>query len=689
MYSFSGLCFFVFLTMQVSAQTDPKVCRQIEKVQERLEEIHYQPVLINNEVQQQIMTAYLHEIDGRNQFFTTEDVARLAAQANTDGLCAAFTRSLQDYYAGIHFYDSISQLFVAKPVQFQKGATFAVNDANNSALRRNKARLAAGIRQSLTYKMLVLTYHQTLDDSLTFKADKDFTPVLEQNLRAKLAAREKNYIRRLTENKAETDKRLLVAFLNTLAMRFDPHSSFFSPDEKAAFQDELSRDQLSFGLSIFENENFEIEVSGILPGSAAWNSNEIHEEDIVESITDAQGVRHELSNRGMAFAAKLIQDAGQKGLVFGVRQKTNEKKDVKLIKSRVENVENAFTGYLLSDEKLKVGYIALPSFYTDFESDNQLGCANDVAKEILLLKKDGINGLILDLRGNGGGSLKEAVEICGLFIDEGPMTIYQGKNEKPYLLKDASRGTVYDGPLVILVDGLSASASEVVAGSMQDYGRALIVGEQTYGKGSAQSIFPVDKLAAAGQAAPNGYLKVTNGRFYHVSGRSNQETGITPEIRMQDLYSSISYFKEKNTPYHLVNDSTAKKVIYRKLESPFKPEILEKSRARVAVNPQFKHLKTLSDSLQSYVETDQQIPLELLPYLKYAAREDAFFERIQQSDETVRELFKVSNHAFAARMLDYNLLEKEFDAEVKEELSQDPVLAEVFSIFKDFSIFGQ
>lgn len=689
-FSFPGLCLaFLLTTIFATGQTDPKVCRQIEKVQERLEEIHYKPVLVNNEVQQQIMRAYLNEIDSRNQFFTTEDISRLAEQANSDGLCAAFARSLQDYYAGVHFYDSISRLFMAKPVQFQKGASCTVNGADKTRLRRSEVDLVVGIRQSLTYKMLLLTYQQTLDDSLTLKTAKDFTPALEESIRTKLAQREKNYIRRLTEDKAATDKRLLVAFLNAIAMRFDPHSSFFSPDEKEAFQDDLSREQLSFGLSVFENENFEIEVGGIQPGSAAWNSNEIHEADIIESITDAAGVRHELSNRGTAFAFKLIREADQQGLTFGIRQKTNEKQEVKLIKSRVENVENAFTGYVLSDEKLKIGYIALPSFYTDFESDNQLGCANDVAKEILLLKKDGINGLILDLRGNGGGSLKEAVEICGLFIDEGPMAVYQGKAERSYLLKDMSRGTVYDGPLVILVNGLSASASEVVAGAMQDYGRALIVGEQTYGKGSAQSIFPVDPFVAEGQAAPNGYLKITNGRFYHVSSRSNQETGITPEIRMPDLYSSVRYFREANTPYHLLNDSTPKKVLYRKLSLPFQAQTLAKSRSRIAADPQFARLKTLSDSLQNYVEKDQQVPLDLLPFLKYAAQEDAFFERIQASDTASQEVFKIGNHAFAARMLDYDLLEKEFDAEMRKELAQDPALTEVFSIFKDFSIFGQ
>jgi carboxyl-terminal processing protease len=142
-----------------------------------------------------------------------------------------------------------------------------------------------------------------------------------------------------------------------------------------------------------------------------------------------------------------------------------------------------------------------------------LGCANDVAKEILLLKKDGIEGLVIDLRNNGGGSIKEAIELSGLFIDEGPMSIYKPKAGKPYLLKDMNRGTVFDGPVVILVNSLSASASEFFSGCMQDYGRAVVIGDVTYGKGTAQAIYPVDTVLSSKGISKNGSLKITSAKF--------------------------------------------------------------------------------------------------------------------------------------------------------------------------------
>src|SRR5437762_8924227 len=166
-----------------------------------------------------------------------------------------------------------------------------------------------------------------------------------------------------------------------------------------------------------------------------------------------------------------------------------------LAKEKIETEDDIVKGYVLNGEK-KIGYISLPDFYTIWEDESGSGCANDVAKEIVKLKKENIDGLILDVRYNGGGSLGEALQLTGIFIDEGPLLGEKDRNGKLVFLKDPNRGTIYDGPMVLMVNGQSASASEVLAAALQDYHRALIVGSSTYGKATMQEIFPMDTLTS-------------------------------------------------------------------------------------------------------------------------------------------------------------------------------------------------
>lgn len=671
-----------------SSFSQVNMCSQVDKVIARMQNVHYNPVAFDGDVKKQIVAMYVDVIDAKNTFFSKQDLERLQAKAATDGLCQAYAESVELYYKRVAQYDSLVKVFLGKPVKFMKGDALVINPSTSSHLRKSSTELNAYREKKIRQKLLDLLYDKIIGDSLVFKTEKDLTPAMEKELREKLALREKIYIERLVENKMLAEERLRAHFLNAIAHRYDPHSDYFPADEKKEFEEHLSKEKKSFGIELSENSDYEIEITGILPGSPAWISNEVDEEDIIESITDKKGVKHELAYKGMEYVSKILKDENNNEITFHLRTKANEKTDVTLIKAVVENVENAFTGYTISDDKTKIGYIPLPSFYTDSETDEGLGCANDVAKEILLLKKDGIQGLVLDLRNNGGGSLKEAIEICGLFIDEGPMAIYKSRTEKPYLMKDMNRGTVYDGPLIILVNSMSASASEVVSGCLQDYNRALIVGDVTYGKGTAQSVFPVDSVLSV-NSAQNGYLKITIGKFYHVSRKSNQEKGIIPEIRVPDIYSSIDFFKEAKTLYHLRNDSTSKKVTYVKSTSGINDAVKEKSKARIAGSAEFKRVQELADSLKILAQNDLTVPLEILPFIAYMKKQDDFMQRIDDAYTRKQEGIKIGNHAFAKTLLEVNEEEKEFNQAVIDELMLDPVIAEAFWISRDFINFGK
>lgn len=686
---FSVLPSFIFSNYSGYSQTNPAVCSQVDKVISRLQEIHLRPVEFTSEVKKEIISLYVEEIDPRNYFFSTEDLNLIQENVVVNGLCSAFDVSLNLYFKRVREFDSLAKVFLAKPVKFIKGETLVTNASTQKHLRKSSAALNDYRAKALKLKMLGMIYNQMVSDSINYTSEKDFTAAKEKELREKLIMRERVYVDRLIDNRTAATKRLREVFLNSIALRFDPHSNFFSGQEKTEFEESLSKDKKSFGISIAENKDFEIEIAAILPGSPAWNSNQLYEDDIIESIVDSKGKQYDLVYRGMEYVSKILKDPLNNELTFIIRSKSNEKKTVKLVKSTVENVENSFTGYMLANDGYKFGYIPLPSFYTDFETDAGLGCSNDVAKEILLLKKDGIQGLVLDLRNNGGGSIKEAIELSGLFIDEGPMSVYKPKEGKPYLLKDMNRGTVYDGPLIILVNSLSASASEFVSGCLQDYGRALIVGDVTYGKGTAQAIYPVDTVFSNNVESPNGYLKITRAKFYHVSLRSNQEKGIVPEILIPDIYSGMDFYKEKNMPYHLQNDSVVKKLTFVKSTINYNNEVIQKSKERIAAGAEFRYIRSLSDSLRLLYQTDQTTSLEFMGYLNQTGKLDSFNMRVDQGLDHKQEGFLVTNHSFANKLLALDEDEKEFNEGILEDLQYDPIIAESFRILKDFISFGK
>ncbi|MGV3630470.1 MAG: S41 family peptidase [Bacteroidota bacterium] len=664
----------------VFSQDEFAACRKIEKVQQSIKSLHYEPIELNSDQQKEVIALYFNLLDDDNYFFTSEELSQVEQLATEKGLCDAYKLSVDLYFNALNRYDSITAAFFAKTVVLQKGESFVYNSADNDHLRADKKSYAKQLEQNLKYDFLNAIYTKMESDSALAKK---ITPELDTETRQKLAQKEKSYIQRKLRDRATLEKSLLEDLLNALALRFDPHSSYFSIDQKQDFEEELSSERLVFGIQFGENEDFEIVINGITPGSAAWNSNEIQEGDILLEITDYKGIKHELTNKGVDFLSTIMGHPNGNEASFKVKHKNGAISNVKLIRTRIENTDNSFTGYLLSDDTNKIGYIALPSFYTDFEGDVQLGCANDVAKEILLLKKDSIQGLILDLRNNGGGSLKEAIELSGLFIDEGPMSIYQRKGEKPTLLKDMNRGTVYNGPLIVMVNNRSASASEFFAGCMQDYNRALIVGDTTYGKGTAQAVYPVSY-----DAANEDFVKVTGGKFYHVSSRSNQEIGVAPDVLLEDLYSGLYYYLESHEKYHLVNDSTDKKTLYKPYTG-FRYRQSETGKERLAASPALKELKKQAALLGNRVQQDVRVPLDFDSFCAYSKATKTFWDEIYAKEKNENPDMKVSNHSLTQKFMGFSESEKMFHEELKKDLQSDIILHETFFIFKDLLTFEQ
>lgn len=677
----------LFISFNVSSQTNSAICGAIDGMLYKLETHHIRPVLVTPDVKQEIMELYVNEIDPNNYFLTLEELNEIKRIAKDDNLCKAFEFSATTYFAGVRRYEDVIGKWFESPVILDRKEYAVSNFVDKRHLRKSESVYNKSLHDMLLVDYLNMAFSKIENDTVRLTSKKQITTEMDLEWRDKIKKTEEIYIQRISEDSVATYYELYESLLNSIANRFDPHSNYFSSEEAQSFEEHLSKETLSFGIQLDENDEYNIEVTAIVPGSSAWRSGAFLVDDIIESVTTKDGVTHSFVLKGMEYASRILRDSENNELTFTLVRKSGERKTVKITKTAIDNLDNVFRGYILEQESTKLGYIALPSFYTNFESDAMLGCANDVAKEIILLKKEGIQGLVLDLRNNGGGSIKEAVELSGLFINEGPVCVLEHRDEKPMLLKDMNRGTVYDGPLIILVNNTSASASELVSGCLQDYQRALIVGDVTFGKGSAQSLFPGSLLRREELPPLMGELKITNGMFYLVSRRSNQSVGVVPDIILRDQYASIDYFKERNEKYHLTTDSTSKNVIFSKLNNFPSIDRCEPIQQRLDSDLYFSKARQYSDSLKGYIEVDQHIPLNLVDYARYKRERVEFMKRFSAINTRENDGLFIRNHNFVDRIISFNADEQKMNEEIRNSLQEDAIIQEMITIFKEFYTF--
>ena len=332
-----------------------------------------------------------------------------------------------------------------------------------------------------------------------------------------------------------------------------------------------------------------------------------------------------------------------------------------------------------------IGFISLPGFYTDFQDNNigNEGCANDIAKEILKLKKEKIDGIIIDLRYNGGGSMTEATDLSGIFIDAGPVAQLERKDGKVVTVKDMNRGTIYDGPLLILVNGYSASASEMVAGTLQDYNRAIIVGTNTYGKATAQIILPLDTTINIEEdnhsiKKTDSYIKLTVEKLYRVTGNSAQLTGIVPDIILPEV-EGIGEKKEWAQPHSL----KAKKLSANKYFKPY-PAIDFKSSKNIAkniidTNVYFKNIAIYNNLLKKYSD-HKDVSLNLDTALAENKKYMDLFNSVRGYEAQPTNLFSVENNSYELIRLNTDKELSDINNQYKKHLSKDPYIQAAFQI---------
>jgi carboxyl-terminal processing protease len=324
----------------------------------------------------------------------------------------------------------------------------------------------------------------------------------------------------------------------------------------------------------------------------------------------------------------------------------------------------------------------LPGFYTEWENEGGSSCANDVAKEIVKLKKENIHGLILDLRFNGGGSLGEALDLAGIFIEEGPLCLMKQKDGKIVTLKDPNRGIIYDGPLLLLVNGQSASASELVAAALQDYNRAIIAGSATFGKATAQQVFPLQSGTSV-ITKEKGYAKITMQKLYRVTGKAAQRNGVIPDVPIPDIFDKLAY-REKDMPHSLIDDTVKRNSFYKPLGQLPVSLVTVKSAARLNTDKNFLNILSFQKMIVEETQNTQPVSLKWDDVEKELKTEMTNGLQQMKDGELVVTAYKADNHGYDKSRLGNDELFSLINKHWVKRLETDIYIEEAYRILIDY-----
>ena len=597
-----------------------------------LDRMHFQPKAIDDDFSAQVYDLYLKDIDGGKRFFTQGDIDQLnpfKQQLDNqlqNGTFEFFNLSTQLLDQSLTKTQGWYRDILSKPLDFTTNQTLEA-DGKKLSWAKNDAELRQRWEAWMKYEVLNrINEEQEKQEKPAYTGEKKSFETLEAESRKKVLDVYDKWFKRM--EKMDRDRRMEI-FLNAVTNVFDPHTGYFSPKEKENFDIQMSGKLEGIGARL-QSDGEKTSVTEIVPGGPAWKDGNLQPKDVVLKV--GQEGAEPMDVMGLDIDDVVSKIRGPKGTrVFLTIQKPDGSvKDVTLTRDVVIMEEGFAKSLILSSTQTpgdKVGYIYLPKFYSDFQG--LISCAQDVAKEIEKLKGENVKGVILDLRNNGGGSLRDVVQMSGLFIEQGPIVQVKSRSKNPEIMEDLDPRVQYNGPLIVMVNGYSASASEILAAAMQDYGRALIVGAtRTYGKGTVQRFFDLDNATGDNSVKPLGQMKITVQKFYRINGKTTQLDGVTPDIVLPDFYNLLDNGERENDYPLQANTIDPVEFGQNAYHIADLPQLRSASDNRVKDDPTFKLINENASRLRK-MDDQSTYPLQAEKYRLWEQRQKKESERFE------------------------------------------------------------
>ncbi|WP_299679339.1 carboxy terminal-processing peptidase [uncultured Dokdonia sp.] len=653
-------------------------CEQWKLLQDVVSTNHYSPKPIDDKMSEGVFDLMMEAINDKGFHFLKSDFDAFEKDriqlddylSNKD--CSFLTAYVTTFEKRIQESKKIISELSSATLSYDGRDTLHFTRNNDDLFYQSVENKKQYWRKSIKYRTVRRYINEVAKEKQTEEAflaiEKTYRTQIIENALCQLdeTLSVKNGIQRQFEN----------IVLDAYVKYHDPHSSFLDTQDKTAYEAQLATSLIATGVQTYKNKEGAIEVSYITPGSSAFKNRTIAEGDIITSVIIKEETI-DLSCFSNDELQRQMQDTSVEEVTFNIQKSDGVLKQITLVKSKIEVEENNLTGFVITGEK-RIGFISIPSFYTDYESPNGLGMANDVARELYKLQKMNIDALIIDVRDNGGGSMKEAIDLSGLFIDRGPVAILKDQAGETATLRDANRGVAFTKPLAILVNEYSASASEFFSAAMQDYNRALIIGVTTYGKSSAQVMIPLQE-----EDENSDFTKLTSEVFYRATGKSHQAQGVIPDITLPSIYTDIAS-SEASEKYPLPNDDVTVKLKARPLPRIDKERLSQNSLARIQANTTFTSITESNKKLVTMLNEDDHIPVTFSKVKEYLAYRDTLWNSFREATSQENAMLTIENTVTTTEINGYDATAKKANEQLLTDMSTDPYIIEASNILKDY-----
>ncbi len=608
-----------FTTKKFSSEDSDTDKLLVDLITYVLERGHYSPINIDDKMSEQIYESFIEGLDPAKRFFLESDIKEFEIykheiddqirQKDFTFYRAVHKRFLERREEVKEFYEDI----LSKPFDFNKKENIRI-DYDDRDYPKSDEELYDRWRKQLKLSALETYYDKIEEDKTKSESEEDYTSKTKEEIEKEARESVKNTLDDYFDFTDDLEhKDYFAMYLNAMVETFDPHTNYMAPQDKERFDTHMSGKIEGIGAQLQKTREY-IKVVKVISGGPAWRGEHLEVGDMI------MRVKQENEDESVDISAMRLDDAvdlikGPKGtkVTLTVKRVDGTIEDVSIERDVVELEETYAKSSLIKTEDTTYGIIDLPQFYFDMDNYTTRNAASDVEKAIKELKAEGMEGLVLDLRNNGGGSLRAAIDMTGLFIEGGPVVQVVSSGNKTEVLRAKKRPVVWDGPLVILINEVSASASEILAAAIQDYGRGIIIGsKQSYGKGTVQNLLDLNEWGRKLASDDLGALKLTTQKYYRINGGSTQLEGVKSDIVMPDRYTYIDIGERdyKNPmPYDKI---AAAKYDEWKKNFTFE-EVIKRSKSRLDTNQRLKVIDDYAKWVRDR-RNEKEVPLNFEEY---------------------------------------------------------------------------
>ncbi len=648
---------------------------------------HFAPKKIDDEFSISVYNKFLERMDYSKTFFLQEDINEFEAfKILLDDEMEKGDASFFDVVSAIHSKRVIEaekyfNKHIEMPMVFNGEEIIELDGkklqwAKNTTELNERWKLNVKYRLLARYNELVENQKDRIEKNEIKKEEIKSDAELKKDARNSVRKSMEYYFRRM---KKINDKEKFSFYLNAITQNFDPHTTYMAPLDKKRFDEEMSGTFFGIGAVLKMEDNI-CEISQIITGSPCYKQGSLKVGDGILKVAQGDEDPVEVVGWDLEDIVKIIR--GKKGTTvkLTVKHLNGNIEVIPIVRDKVEIAETFAKSIIIKDKKNKIGYISLPSFYANFDDFNGRRCATDMKLEIEKLKDAGVNGIIVDVRDNGGGSLSDVVDIAGYFIEDGPIVQIKSQHSRAQAMPDPDPAVLYDGPLAILINSNSASASEILAAAMQDYKRAIILGSTSFGKGTVQRIVNLDDYFKGDNAfRPLGNLKITTQKFYRVNGGATQLKGVEPDIHIPTMYELLDQGERKD------ENAMAWDQI---MSADYKPyglnfdKLVTKSNTRIASDKYFSLVKDNAKRIKQKNE-ENAYSLNQIKFNKEVQANKKFAKEYEELEKTKSKLL-LTNLKSTETLIAKDTVEKDKNKKWREAIEKDPYISEAVNVLSDW-----